>query len=82
MTQIPNDPMTTAHSLQIRTLAGRDVIAQGNCCDLRLEEADGTRHWLCRSPVGKTDHRIIVETYDAMTNTYAVTAVYTDEDPQ
>lgn len=73
--------MTVAHSLQIRTLRARPTIETRNCCDLKIMESDGTRHWLCRYPVGRTDHRIIIETYDAATASYVVSAVFTDEEP-
>lgn len=72
--------MTVAHSLQLRTLSARDTIDVRDCCDLKIVENDGTRHWLCRYPVGRTDHRITIEAYSPATAMYTVTAVFTDEE--
>jgi hypothetical protein len=60
--------MSTAHPLQIRGLAGRVTIAQGTCCDLKIENNSGERWWLCRLP--ESDHRITIEQWDDNTNSW------------
>lgn len=71
-------PTFPVHTLQVRTLDGRDTIAQGQCCDLKLEDSNGDRWWLCRMPAGETDHRITVETYDPALPGWTTDRVYTD----
>lgn len=72
--------MRTAHSLQLRTLKGLPTIRQGACCNLKLETANGERWWVCRMPPTKTNHRIVVETYNDTTNTWEKTQVFTDQE--
>lgn len=71
--------MTTAHSLQVRTLEARVTLAQGQCCDLKIENnGTGERWWLCRIPAGSTDHRITIENYNSKTGSWETQQVFTD----
>ncbi len=67
-----------AHHLQIRTLASRPTIAQNECCDLKLEDESGDRWWLCRLPVGETDHRIIIERHRTHLGGWYRDTIFTD----
>lgn len=73
--------MTThiAHSLQVRTLRARDTIMTRGCDDLKLDNADGTRWWLCHT-AGRSDHRIRVEEYKPSIGMYVTTETYADEE--
>jgi hypothetical protein len=68
----------TAHSLQIRSIAHLPTISIGQCCDLKIETDSGERWWLCRLPVGQTDHRITVERYTA--GRWETTQVFADKE--
>lgn len=73
--------MTTAHSLQVRTLKHLPNIAQGQCCDLKIENmSTGERWWLCRLLPGNTDHRITVESYNDKNSGWETKQVFTDQE--
>lgn len=69
---------TTAHSLQLRSLAHLPTISSGQCCDLKIDTNSGERWWLCRLPAGHTDHRITTERFNNATSTWETTQVFTD----
>ena len=69
---------TQVHPLHLRTLAGRLTLAQGQCCDMKLESADGDRWWVCRMDPGHTDHRITIERYNPADGSYTTTHIFTD----
>lgn len=51
-----------ANSPLARDLDEHPTLAVGQCCDLKVEDAN-ERWWLCRMPVGETDHRVTIENY-------------------
>lgn len=65
-----------AQSLHIRGLSGRNTLAQGQCCDLKIE-TNTERHWLCRLP--RSEHRITVEKWNPATNAWETSEVYEDK---
>jgi hypothetical protein len=69
---------TIAHTLQLRSLAHLPAISRGQCCDLKIETS-GERWWLCRLPVGKTDHRITIEKFNSTTGAWEDTHVFVDK---
>lgn len=73
--------MTThiAHSLQVRTLAARPTIMSRRCDDLKLDNTDGTRWWLCHL-AGTSDHRITVEEYKPSLGMYITIDTYADQE--
>ena len=68
-----------AHSLQVRTLAARPTITTRRCDDLKLENPDGTRWWLCHL-AGASDHRITVEKYKHSLGMYITAETYADQE--
>lgn len=66
-----------AHSLQVRTLRARDTITTRRCDDLKLDNPDGTRWWLCHLD-RHSDHRVTVEEYKPSLGMYTIIETYAD----